>query len=544
MSGGRLLRDLVDLGVARAPDEATRKRIRLTNALSLFAALVMFASLPFDAVNAPRWMLAEDVLGGLAFLAFPALNGRGHLTWARLLCLGTSNAIVLGNAALLGRDSGAAMVFLALAALPFALFDAGERWAIATGVLLAVGCFVLADSDVLARFRSVSDNYSPHAYQLYSTTVTLSALLFILVQISRANARAERELRDNREHYRLVTEAARDAIVTVDGDGRIVFASPAAEPMFGHPVAELGGQPISRLTTFPIERPTAFTRGVGLRRDGAEFPIEISIGVVAHEGRTLRTAVVRDISQRVQAEHELEQTRQTSIYSAKMAALGEMSGNIAHEVNNPLAAIRLRAERLRRMAESDRLDATAVAKAAREIDGTVQRIVRIAESLRSFARDVEHDPLRPESVLRIVQDTVDLCAERFHQHSIELRVAAIPEDLRVECRGVQISQVLLNLLSNAHDAVETEATRWVRISAEPAADGAEVRIAVDDSGPGVPPALRARIMEPFFTTKEVGRGTGLGLSVSKGIAEAHGGHLTYDATAPHTRFVLTLRRAA
>ena len=141
--------------------------------------------------------------------------------------------------------------------------------------------------------------------------------------------------------------------------------------------------------------------------------------------------------------------------------------------------------------------------------------------------------MRPESVAAIVGDTVELCAERFRQHTIDLVVEPIAPDLYADCRAVQISQVLLNLLSNAHDAVEAAPRRRVRITAE--GDEREVRIAVSDSGPGVPRDLRARIMEPFFTTKEIGKGTGLGLSVSKGIAEAHGGRLALRRRAPPRR---------
>jgi len=99
----------------------------------------------------------------------------------------------------------------------------------------------------------------------------------------------------------------------------------------------------------------------------------------------------------------------------------------------------------------------------------------------------------------------------------------------------------MNLLSNAHDAVDRTPNPWVRISVEDQDD--DVQIAVTDSGRGIPPEIASRIMEPFFTTKEIGKGTGLGLSVSKGIAEAHGGRLVHDAGAVETRFVLTLRRA-
>jgi C4-dicarboxylate-specific signal transduction histidine kinase len=258
------------------------------------------------------------------------------------------------------------------------------------------------------------------------------------------------------------------------------------------------------------------------------------------ENARAERALRLDIAERRRTERDLVETRQASITSAKMAALGEMSANVAHEVNNPLAAILLRAQRLALLAQKDRLDVPAVVKAAREIDATVERIRRIIDALRFFARQADEDPPRIESVGAIVGETVELCAMRFRQRDVDLTVAPITADLFVECRGAQISQVLLNLLSNAYDAVEGAPVRRVRITTD--AVNGEVRIAVTDSGPGIPAEVAHRIMEPFFTTKQIGRGTGLGLSVSKGIAEAHGGRLTLDHSSPETRFVLTLAR--
>lgn len=537
-----MLQALVSQGVTDALDDVLRKRIRLTNGLALFAALVMFASIPFDWVTAPRWMLVEDVVGGLAYLAIPLVNRAGFYTTSRLICVTMSNLIVLGNAVLLGPDSGAPMVFIAVAAVPFALFDLRERWPLAAGVVLALVCYAVAAADVFAALRSVSANYSASAYQVYSAVITVTVLLFILGYTAQANARAERELRQRREHYRLITQAAGDAIITVDENDRVVFASPAAERIFGHPIRELLDRPLGDLASFATDPTTDFVQGVGRRRDGGSFPMEISIGQVQSGDRQIRTAVIRDITARLRAERELEQTRQAAIQSAKMAALGEMSGNIAHEINNPLSAIMLRVQRLTRTAQDGRLDQDLVTRTAREVERTVDRIARIVDALRSFARDVEKDPKRPESVLQIVKDSVELCAERLERHAITLEVGAIPGELLVECRSVQISQILLNLLSNARDAIEDLPTRWVRISAEALAGGDEVEIRVTDSGNGIPADIQPRIMEPFFTTKEFGKGTGLGLSVSKGIAEAHGGRLSYDPHSPNTSFVLTLRR--
>ena len=130
----RLVGLIVEQGVTPALPDPLKKRIRLTNGLSLFGAFVMLASIPFDWSHAPRWMLGEDIGGALAFLVFPLLNRADRLLASRLCLLVVSNLIVLGNAALLGPASGAQMVLIALAATPFALFDLSDRVPLACGV--------------------------------------------------------------------------------------------------------------------------------------------------------------------------------------------------------------------------------------------------------------------------------------------------------------------------------------------------------------------------------------------------------------------------
>jgi signal transduction histidine kinase len=262
----------------------------------------------------------------------------------------------------------------------------------------------------------------------------------------------------------------------------------------------------------------------------------------SRENARVERALRLDIAARERAERELAESRQAAITAAKMAALGEMSASVAHEVNNPLAAILLRAQRLDMLARNGAMDTAAVRRTAHDIDRTVDRIRRIVDALRAFARQGDEDPLRPERLAPIVADTVELSSHRFHMAGIALTVDPIPDTLLVLCRPTQVAQVLLNLLSNAHDAVENRDDRWVRISV--AAGDVDVQIAVTDSGPGVPPEIADRIMEPFYTTKGIGRGTGLGLSLSEGIAAAHGGRLELDSRARPTRFVLTLKRAA
>ena len=204
---------VVEAGVRLAPD-ALKKRVRLVNVLSIFGASVLLASVPFDWVTAPPWMIVEDLLGAAVMLSFPWLNARGRYTTSRVLLFIVTDLIVLTNVALLGRESGAQMVFFALAAIPFALFDASEIRPLVASVAVGVGCFALAESGSLDALRAVHEAFSPETYYAYSAVMTFTILLFTLGVVSAANLRAERALLDSREHYRLVAESASDAIVT------------------------------------------------------------------------------------------------------------------------------------------------------------------------------------------------------------------------------------------------------------------------------------------------------------------------------------------
>jgi signal transduction histidine kinase len=133
---------------------------------------------------------------------------------------------------------------------------------------------------------------------------------------------------------------------------------------------------------------------------------------------------------------------------------------------------------------------------------------------------------------------VALFSERAQLANVKLEVAKPEEDILVLCRGAEICQVLMNLLTNALDAVEGSASAWVKLEVKEAGKMAE--ISVCDSGTGIPQGLRSRILEPFFTTKEPGKGLGLGLSISRTIVEAHGGKLVLNESVPYTRFTFTL----
>lgn len=257
-------------------------------------------------------------------------------------------------------------------------------------------------------------------------------------------------------------------------------------------------------------------------------------GELASLNQSLETKVEEKTGQLLDAEAKL-------VTSAKMAALGEMAGGIAHEINTPLGTIAIVIDQIAEYVEEEPIDKPAVIEMTKLISQTVQRIAAIIRGLRTFSRDGSQDRSDFTPLKQIIDETLTLCGEKMKHGSIQLRRGAIPDDLRILCRSVQISQVLLNLISNACDAVMALPERWVSIEAE-VRDGAAF-ISVTDSGGGIPEKARGKIFQPFFTTKEIGKGTGLGLSVSKGILDAHNGSLTLDASCPNTRFVIMLPTA-
>lgn len=271
------------------------------------------------------------------------------------------------------------------------------------------------------------------------------------------------------------------------------------------------------------------------RKNGEPYWVQTCISPLYDpSGEIERFIAIRiDVTARKTAEAKM-------LNSAKLASLGEMAAGVAHEVNNPLAIIHGKCDQL-----IDRLQQGSLGNEApdrdlkdlKKIAETSQRIARIVRALLSFSRDFKVGAFAPVNVRSIIEDSLELCRERFKNHGVELRLR-IDGDFVIDCQPIQIGQVMLNLLNNAFDAVQGLDERWVEVFL--ARQGSAIVIAVTDSGAGIPRETAVKLMQPFFTTKEVGKGTGLGLSISKGIVEQHGGQLLYDQASKNTRFVVEL----
>jgi C4-dicarboxylate-specific signal transduction histidine kinase len=240
------------------------------------------------------------------------------------------------------------------------------------------------------------------------------------------------------------------------------------------------------------------------------------------------------VEQRTQ---QLQNAQANMMQSAKLSALGEMAAGVAHEINNPLAIIcgtvSLSLERL----ESENPNLEKIREGLIKIENTSNKIAKIIRGLKMFSRNSEKDPMFPTPLASVINDTLELCQERFKEAGLALQVSPIPE-MSIFCRPSQISQVILNLLNNAFDAIEGLSERWISLKVN--ALDSKIQIAVEDSGPGISPEILSKIMHPFFTTKAIGKGTGLGLSMSKGMIEDHAGTLEYDGSSGHTCFKIIL----
>jgi signal transduction histidine kinase len=241
----------------------------------------------------------------------------------------------------------------------------------------------------------------------------------------------------------------------------------------------------------------------------------------------------------MQMRKELDSQRVKIEFSARLATLGEMAGGIAHEVNNPLAVIVGNCAQVVRMLKDTEVDRPKISEKMDKITKTSFRIGKIITGLRSFSRQSDQDPFIYTKVSQMLDDTFELCKEKFHQNGIKINIETVPE-IEIPIRPIQVSQVLINLMNNSYDAVQKieREKRLINITFEKTE--LDLVISISDSGPGVSEQIATRIFDPFYTTKEVGQGTGLGLSIARSILLDHQGDIQLVKNAKMTTFQIHL----
>ena len=250
-----------------------------------------------------------------------------------------------------------------------------------------------------------------------------------------------------------------------------------------------------------------------------------------------------DESSTIKMEKEVEVERARSLEAARLASLGEMAGGVAHEINNPLSILKFAIHGMRKTLErvqSGEELSTVVDKLTPYLDksdNTIDRITKIIHGLRTFAREGKADPIEEIDLNGLIEDTMEFSKMKLKSLGIEFKLD-IPDNFMVHARAVQLSQVLLNLINNAKDAIEDLESPWIQVLAVEV-QGRKI-IRVTDSGDGIPDSVMKKIFDPFYTTKGPQKGTGLGLSISRGLIQEMGGKFYYDDNKENTSFVISL----
>ncbi len=353
-----------------------------------------------------------------------------------------------------------------------------------------------------------------------------------------AAARLAERVRASEARFRAVVETVPSAILLIDAGGRIVLANAQAEELFGYPRSELVGLRIEMLVPQRLRSRYIGFRArladdpgiraldgegelIAVRKDGSEFPAEATLSPMATDRERFVLASVVDIGPRLQLEQATARQRDELAHMSRVAMLGELSGSLAHELNQPLGAILSNAQAGQHFLAQSPPRVERIPEILAEIVKSDHRARAVIERLRSMLRKepAQHHPL---DLNELIEESLRLLRSDLLSRGVSVMTELAPELPVVNGDSNQLQQVLLNLIINGCDAMDAMPEgRHLRLSTRLSEQGVE--FAVTDLGVGIPAADLERIFESFVTTKA--HGLGLGLAICRSIVEAHGGRL-------------------
>jgi two-component system sensor kinase FixL len=348
-------------------------------------------------------------------------------------------------------------------------------------------------------------------------------------------------------HVRAILDSIPGAVLVVDLPGRILAFSPAAERMFGFAETELLGRQAGLLLNVPEgergENHVSEWRLIGQsrvttarHRDGHLFPIDLHVGETSIDGDRCFTAFVRDLSAK-----RIHDVQSELAHAARLSAIGGLATAIAHELNQPLTAIANYVHTLRDLVDSPRPDQKPMIEEA--IDHCVEQSLRAGQLVRRLRDFVAHRERKRgiESLSRVVDEASALALVGTRNGAVEIRMQLDPEADRVKIDRIEVQQVVLNLVRNAAQALLGTPDPLILISSERLSDG-QIRVTVEDNGPGIAADVAGRVFQPFVTTRL--EGIGLGLSICQNIVEGYGGRIwTERSSLSGAAFHFTLPEA-
>jgi two-component system sensor kinase FixL len=367
---------------------------------------------------------------------------------------------------------------------------------------------------------------------------------------------SEEALREREARLRSILETAPDAIIVIGERGIMESFSPAAERLFGFKAEEAIGRNVNILMPSPYhERHDGYIQHyletgerriigigrivVGQRKDGSTFPMELAVGEALMNSRRVFTGFIRDLTERQLSENRLQELQAELLHVSRLSDVGQMASALAHELNQPLAAIVNYVQATRRLLQAERTGVSP--KIMETMDKAVVQAARAGEiirHLRSFIRKGETEPEIGE-LNKIVEEATALGLVGAKESGITVKWTLGRESMPVLVDKVQVQQVIFNLVRNSVEAMSGEPPPRELIVATALTEPQIAEVSISDTGPGLAPKVQAQLFQPFVTTKE--KGMGLGLSICRSIIDAHGGRL-WATPNPHrgVKFQFTL----
>jgi PAS domain S-box-containing protein len=393
---------------------------------------------------------------------------------------------------------------------------------------------------------------------------SLEALRLITSQAASTleNAQLYSELRRSEARWRSLVDGAPDLIALLDERGAVVFRNHAG-PLRGIDETDEGDEAGGRLEPNASARWRAAVQDVLTYGERCELeleylpgdggsrwyavrvaPIEVHRGLGNERGSQHRNAVAvaTDITERKQAEVEKRELEAQLRQQQRLESVGTLASGVAHEINNPIQGIMNYAD----LIYGNSGDRSLVEEFAQEINVESNRVAKIVRNLLAFSRQDASEEPEPIQMIEVVESSLSLIRAVLRSDHIAVDVSAEPGLPQVHCRTQQIQQIIMNLVTNARDALnsrygEYDEQKRIELRVQASARSGWVRVSVRDFGAGIAAEVLPRIFDPFFTTKGRDQGTGLGLAVSHGIAQEHGGELTVETVRGQgTCFILEL----
>ena len=358
---------------------------------------------------------------------------------------------------------------------------------------------------------------------------------------------AEEERERLRQAHRVIVQTATDAMVSTDESGVIQFANPAVMKVFGYDTKELIGKPLTVLMPEYLRKAheNGFgrylatgqqhlnwegTQLTGLRKNGQEFPVEVSFGELTVKGERVFTGFIRDTTERKQAEEARERLRRVQAdleHLTRVSTIGELTASLAHEVNQPLTAISNNGSACMRLLANQNLNPEVLRRALEEVVADATRASAVISRIRTFIKKAPTDMCEVD-INNVIEEVLALVDHELQSHQVLVDCHLTETLPHVRADRIQLQQVLLNLIMNGVEAMTGVQSRTLSLESRTDETG-NVLVAVRDSGAGFGSGVD-RLFTPFFTTKE--NGMGMGLAISRSLIESHGGRLWATANSP------------